>query len=599
MNESAVWGVAGTGLVLALVACLVSPAAAQETGTETRQTVTGQLSVQGGGPLEGAMVALVTPQGESLAQVLTNGSGRFELTVFEPGEYRVRADRIGHASTFSEFFVLGPGEERSVDMTARVEAVQLVGIDVEGDRRCRVRPEEGLAVTQVWDEARKALAAAAWTQERGVYRYEMMELDRSLDRDGRRVLSESREHRGGYSRAPYRAVSEAQLVEEGFANLGRQESLYYAPDAEVLLSDIFLDTHCFQLESGEGEAAGLIGLAFEPTPDRRLPEIKGTLWTDPETAQLRWLDFIYTQLGIPVELSTALVGGRVEFSPLANGTWIVNSWRIRMPRAGSTINPTTQRRQAYLDGYTEQGGDVVRVHGNTGVVMEAESGARISGAVFDSLRTGGLSGARVFIEGTGHETTTAYDGSFVLGGLEPGLYSVGFSHPYLDELSHRPEPFDVEVEADATAQISFLAPPKRRLIESLCQGVERPNENGFVPGDGAHPADGVLVGRVTDEEGNPVAGATVRVLWREWKITYQPDGPSREDSVQEGRLGTTATTNESGHYRACWIPPDVPLEVAALVDMSDLDTGRQDAFWEPSDVFRARRELFRIPSETP
>jgi len=66
-------------------------------------------------------------------------------------------------------------------------------IEAEADRRCRVRPEEGLAVTRVWDEARKALDAAAFTQERGYYRYEMMGIIRELGPEGRQVVSEDRD----------------------------------------------------------------------------------------------------------------------------------------------------------------------------------------------------------------------------------------------------------------------------------------------------------------------------------------------------------------------------------------------------------------------
>ena len=48
------------------------------------------------------------------------------------------------------------------------------------------------------------------------------------------------------------------------------ESIYWAPDAAVLLSDEFLDTHCFHVTRNERRAPGLIGLAFQPVRGRNL-----------------------------------------------------------------------------------------------------------------------------------------------------------------------------------------------------------------------------------------------------------------------------------------------------------------------------------------
>ncbi|NIQ58239.1 MAG: hypothetical protein GWM92_20825, partial [Gemmatimonadetes bacterium] len=45
------------------------------------------------------------------------------------------------------------------------------GLSVEAGERCRAGPDQGLATARVWDEARKALTAAAITQEEELYRY--------------------------------------------------------------------------------------------------------------------------------------------------------------------------------------------------------------------------------------------------------------------------------------------------------------------------------------------------------------------------------------------------------------------------------------------
>jgi len=213
----------------------------------------------------------------------------------------------------------------------------------------------------------------------------------------------------------------------------------------VLLSDAFLDTHCFNLRT-DGEAApGLIGLAFEPVRGRPRPDIGGTLWLDPSTAQLERLDFTYRNLNLPRTLITSGIGGSLEFEALPNGTWIVDSWRIRMPKAGMGTNLVSGGGTAILEEIIVQGGDVVRVHDNQGAtVLEAELAGGIAGVVRDTLREG-LPNARVFVQGTGIESFTDSDGRFQLTGLDPGVYAVTFDHPYLEPYAYIPEPFEVEV----------------------------------------------------------------------------------------------------------------------------------------------------------
>ena len=369
-------------------------------GPASAQTVRGRLvDAANDSGIGGAMVSLVDRDGGRLSRVLSRDSGLFELSTPRPGTYRLRADRIGYATSFSDYFDLASGDTLSLRMVTTVQAVSLRGILAEGDRRCRVRPEEGLAVTRVWDEARKALAAAQWTQERGHYRYEMMGITRRLDREGRRVVSEDRRYQRGYRQAPFVSLPTEDLIEKGFAQLSSRESVYWAPDADVLLSDHFLDTHCFRLGADDEHQPGMIGLEFEPVPGRNLPEIAGTLWVHPETSHLERLDYRYRNLNLPDALLGADPGGTVQFQGLPNGTWIVDSWRIRMPLAATGMTPLQGRMMTTLEGIIVEGGDVLRVHGADGTVSEASPRGRIAGIVFDSLGAA-LPDARVFVEGT-------------------------------------------------------------------------------------------------------------------------------------------------------------------------------------------------------
>ena len=527
----------------------------------TAQMVRGQLlSGETGLPLEGAMILLQGPSGE-LGTVLSNASGRFMLRAPGPGTYSVRADRIGHASTTSDPFPLSYGDTVDIRLVAEVRAIELEALEVSGERRCEVRPESGQAVATVWEEARKALSAAALTDETGFYRYQTIRVLRDLDDQGRRVLSEQRRVSQGYQATPFESLPAETLVTEGFIRPDPDGDLYFAPDAKVLLSDEFLDTHCLHLTSGRGETSGLLGVAFEPLPGRDLPEIRGVVWVNPVTGELRHVDYTYENLD--PDLRSDAVGGRVVFQGLPNGTWIVREWRIRMPTAGQVPDYRGGRRVT-LTGIREVGGEVARVEDQGGrIILEAER-ATLSGVVLDESGIEPLVGATVRIVGAQSSAVTDADGSFTLPGLSEGVYTVAFSHPSVPTMVGLPAPVEVELEAGQAASVRLVSPSPSEILEAACGEEQQP--------DGST----VLTGLVTDgETGEPIPGAVVRILWTDFR--FRGTGVSRGG---EGRFqtlmalqdeGLQGQTDASGHYLACAVPGDHPLQVEA--ETEDLSSG--------------------------
>ncbi|HWC06376.1 MAG TPA: TonB-dependent receptor [Gemmatimonadota bacterium] len=295
------------------------------------QTIHGTIVEEGSAqPVAGGFVVLLRADGTQVAATLSDLQGRFRLEAPGPGEYGLGVDRIGYLSVRTPVFPLPAGRTIEYRLSVRVEPVELSGIDVAVDTDCRVRPGEELASARVWEEARKALNATAWTQRKGLLRYAVRSTERQLDPWTRKVEGEQTRTRRGLSRgSPYVALEVSRLAEGGFARLDGETHVYYAPDATTLLSDWFLDRHCFHVvPSGDAEP-GLVGLAFEPTEGGRRVDLEGTLWLDEETAELTRLDFDYT--GLPPSMGRVEAGGRVEFDRLPTGEWIVPRWSIRMP----------------------------------------------------------------------------------------------------------------------------------------------------------------------------------------------------------------------------------------------------------------------------
>ncbi len=237
-----------------------------------------------------------------------------------------------------------------------VVAVELSGVSVEAERRCVARREEGLELARVWEEARKALAATRWTEERQLFTFRLYRYSRVLDPNTLVIQRENSDSVWRTGGKPFITPPAEELIANGFVQRSAHGELYYAPDAEVLLSDPFLDTHCFTLEHEDDERPGLVGLAFRPVGGRAVTDVEGVLWLDERSAELRQLEFRYAGLRFPayMDVTRTGFGGRLDFERLETGAWIIRRWRIRGPIREPVGGYSARAVQ-------EEGGEVVRI----------------------------------------------------------------------------------------------------------------------------------------------------------------------------------------------------------------------------------------------
>lgn len=326
------------------------------------QIVQGQVVDSTGTPVGTGFVVLVGGDDREVLRTLTSPDGRFSLTVppATPGPFRIRSERIGYRVTYSTPMTADRERTFDVRLTVARLPVRLAAIEVQDESQCRVRPAEGLATAAIWEEARKALDAASWTASQESYSFEHVRYERTLGPRRRRVEEQKLEMRRGLYRTPFTSHDPALLAKDGYVTEDDTDRWYYAPDAEVLRSPSFLDTHCFRVVR-DRDHSGQVGLGFVPVPDRRLPDIRGTLWLDEETSELRTLEYAYTE--VPGRPNDDRIGGRIGFRPVPSGAWIVHHWEIRMPRmATNTINVGYERRRdTVITGFYDVGGEVVRI----------------------------------------------------------------------------------------------------------------------------------------------------------------------------------------------------------------------------------------------
>jgi len=345
---------------LLLVAALAVP------GALAAQTVRGQLTDSvTRAPLPGAFLTLVDEHGVEKARTITNGSGEFLLTAPAAGVYRLRSKRIGFRPYVSPPLTLTAGATSSYNAVIDPIPVALAQVVVQGERQCDV--EAGASVAAVWEEVHEALAAVSWTSRDPGYWYAIARFERATTPGGRARGPDSTWRDDGYRRVPIKSVPPDQLEREGFVVVDSAGWTYHGPDADELISDAFLRTHCFETKSGRGETEGLIGLAFSPARGRTLPDITGTLWIDHATAMLHHLDFSYTRL--PEGLVAPRAGGRIEFLRVPSGAWIVRDWVIRMPEAEMKQRPMAMGTQLEVAGFKEVGGNAVEIKTRAGIIV--------------------------------------------------------------------------------------------------------------------------------------------------------------------------------------------------------------------------------------
>ena len=497
-------------------------------------------------PLNGALVQLIAA-GRSTSTRLTNEQGRAMFLGVTEGVYRVRVEMIGRTSAEADAHVDGAGPV-SIELTLATTAIALEGLEVAAGERCRVRPGEGLVVAQVWDEARKALEAAAYVQREELYRFETVTYERDLELETMRIGREETSRGGGRS-TPFASAPAGSLVSEGFVQSTPNGDVYQAPDAAVLLSDAFLDSHCFRVILGSGDAEGLVGLRFEPVQaNREIVDISGALWLDLEQWQVKWLEYAYE--GLPPDLRSGDIGGHVEFQRMPTGAWIVAEWWIRMPRVVRRIGSP----RLTLGGLRQVGGLVTDIRTGGRSIGTSRTGG-IEGIVWDSLGIHAVAGASVSVVGSSQTVYTDSEGSFGITNLPPGLYEVAVETRDLAAWHFSPAPASREVFGGEMARLEYRLPSIADAIASHCPdaGSEESVEQGVLLGS---------VQSATTERA--ISGVTVSVHWIRARMINARTDAAEVTGWED--VGVERRTDEEGFFTFCSVPLEQQLTLRATMD---------------------------------
>ena len=540
--------------LLAATACVVASAGAtRATAQVIRGTVTSAITAQ---RVPGAVILLVDSGLATQARTLTTDSGTFVLGSARRGHFHLAVKRIGFRPVSSPTFELAG--DTVIDLRILDLPIILTRMETIDSNRCRLfsgaQPDDNLRTAILWEQAHTALTATALTLERADYRFAKMLHVREYDgRTGqmRDIALRETEDAG---LAPWDSNPVSRLERDGYGVETDSGFAIWAPDLGVLLSDYFTREHCFRLTRFAAPTPGLVGLDFEPARRQRHVEVRGTIWLDSATSELRSLRFFFVNL--PVAAADTLFGGAEEFVRLSRSGWILTGWSLRVPTLTVDVRttayragygpPTVTRRRARLsaDVVHEAGGDVVAVRQHQTdrdtVLFRSPTGSLLVNTLIaerNAMRPG--PGVAVTLTGSTMGTMSDERGRAQLDGLLPGAYLLEAATALHAALKNAPVRVPVVVRADQMTEVTVSIKPLSRAAAEACNERELSSNMG------------VLVGHIL---GGGSAGAQTKISlhWAGGKAEGQSD--------------------PDGYYSLCDVPQTTRLFFAATRDTLKADT---------------------------
>lgn len=208
---------------------------------------------------------------------------------------------------------------------------------------------------------------------------------------------------------------------------------------------------------------------------------------------------------------------------------------------------------------------------------QADSAARgeVFGTVYDSVGRVNVVGATVQLvsptnPGTDiHSATSDARGRYVISGIAPGRYVIGFQHQALDSLALESPLQAVDVRAGERTRADLAVPSPRRIVGALCK-----RESGA-------DSTGLVIGMLRDARtGSPVDTGGVEARWSE--IEIGPSGISQSARHSAGRVAS------DGWFGLCGVPGGDDL---VLLGWHDRDTTGATFVTVPANGI-ARHDLF-------
>lgn len=518
--------------------------------TANGQVIRGVVTEVGSGTrLAGALVTLrgadVRDSGNTLRNTITNERGEYAIAASGAGQYRLSVRRIGVREWVSGILNVGAGEALVQDV-ALDRVSTLPRVTVMDRSLCSTRRDQGPRVAALWSEAKTALTVIVISGQDSTVRRRLVRFSRRIELRTAEVTEEtyhSYDENDGIGEPNFRSLSGDSLSVVGYWKDAADDMTFYAPDAGALLSAAFLRDHCFSIVENQRDRPGLTGLAFAPVRSRTTPDIRGTLWLDAATYELRLVDFRWTQL--PWELEHDRVGGEVHFIRLPTGRWIVKNWTLTMPRPSrvefrSLGGP--RRERLMIDGLGQEGG-MILVNG----LEKFDKPGTVTGSILRGGRP--LTGTRVRLVGTPYQTVVDQAGRFRFDSVPPGLHALVAEHPDFAAFGIRAAEQEFVLQEGGLRHLAFVARGEKEIADAMC-----PGRNWRLPT--------LRVTLVDEQSQRPLINTRLRMRWVDVESVRRGDLVARVPRETD----VDATTDHFGNAVFCSLPAARTLTLGFPVD---------------------------------
>ena len=506
------------------------------------QTVRGTVLSATGEPAAGALLLLVSSNDSVTSRTVASARGEFRFTTRNIGEYRVRVLRIGYRPWTSAPFALNAGETNPFRFTLDDAHVTLATIVTEARTQCRILNASQAATSTAWTQVQTALITAQLTSSARAFAATTVNYSRLFDRQNR-VSEQFVTVDTSRVTQPWQSESPDSLHKSGYLTVDGDSLTYIAPGLDALTSPLFLQDHCIKISAVRDSL--LLGIDFEPTPARkRLPEIKGTVWVNRKSSELRRIDFSLTNVS---KVQESHAGGELTFVQLANGSWAVARWRIAMPLLVQRKMPTGNfDPEILMHGLREVGGELSLAMDRADTLYSRPA-LVLEGIVSDSVTSAVLPYAQVEIVGSALHATTDTLGRFTIPNLVGSAHTISVQTSVLQRAGLAFKTQVVLWQGQGT--INLRVP----------NGITGTSRDCGLSASASEPSDGAIAGTVFHSgDTATMAGARVQAVWRE--VTVRRSTTNGFESVTK-RLDTK--TDALGAFRLCGVPYNTTVTVYA------------------------------------
>jgi hypothetical protein len=479
-----------------LLAVAARPTMAQTLHGSVRDSVSRE-------PISGAVVMLLDSSGTVLRRNITDERGQYRVAVANHMQ-SLRVVRIGFQPRSTN--VPSPSNRAaSLDVGMLPFRTTLAAINVTDQTRC-ARRSDAAAAAGLWEQARAGLLATVVAQEENPATLHRLGFVRTMDGNSDRVTRflVASDSVSGVAKSFLAAFSAAVFVKLGFEKDSAGHRVVFAPDAEVLLDDAFVDGYCFRVADPSRARPHEVGLAFgavDRQPGR--VDIDGTLWIDTVARALRDIEFRY--VGLPARTDAFHPGGVISFRQMTNGVVLLDRWFLHnVAMTQDTVHDLSilegdDRRVREWLYAVENGGEVARATWPDGQTWYAALGALQLHLAAAQGRT--VAGTVVALAGTPYRATADTSGNIVIADLLPGPYSVEIIDPRLARLGLAiPTSLKFVVTRDSTVRTTMTIPTAEEYAKDRCVASAK----RFAVGDSVF-----ILGRVVTSDGKPIADAKV------------------------------------------------------------------------------------------